>query len=376
MIGKPDNKLGKNRRRHRGPAATATFTKAPAKTNLSVSTSALPRIILTGDLLPRIGAFIHREIAHHGYHKETGGMLVGEFVRWGREAAFLLSGFIEAGPKAERTSESVLFDHEYQAAMLQGMRLRQPTVGNMGCLHMHPGQMDECSVGDQVADREAVRASDTRALVFVIVTANNRTRDSLSLRYDNLKFDFFLMSDDTRLEYVHVRPRIMPGSRARLQPRLANLLRARDNRAVQFGCHHTKLSGLLGDKRRLVAEVRAMEERYGDRAVLRFQRNLLFWEYTVMESSRRFPIEIRYPRRYPLEPPRIISRLPLPPSPHQLVGHELCWIDRSAMGDWNPARDTASTCVCAAHRWFACLLVYLTLGAWPEEANDAPPHVL
>jgi hypothetical protein len=55
-----------------------------------------------------------------------------------------------------------------------------------------------------------------------------------------------------------------------------------------------------------------------------------------------------------------------------LVGHELCWIDRSAQSDWNPARDTAATCINAAHRWFACLLVYLTLGEWPEEANDAP----
>jgi hypothetical protein len=121
-----------------------------------------------------------------------------------------------------------------------------------------------------------------------------------------------------------------------------------------------------------VAEVRAMEEKFGDRAALRYERSILFWEYTVHESGRRFPVEVRYPRRYPLDPPRIISRLPLPPSPHQLVGHELCWIDRSAQSDWNPARDTAAICITAAHRWFACLLVYLTLGDWPEEANDAP----
>jgi hypothetical protein len=146
-------------------------------------------------------------------------------------------------------------------------------------------------------------------------------------------------------------------------------------RPLCFGTHHSWGLGLLEDKRRLVAEVRAMEERYGDRAVLRHERGQLFWEYTVVESGRRFPIEVRYPRRYPLEPPRIISVLPLPSSPHQLVNNELCWINRAA-GDWNPGRDTAATCIHAAQRWFACLLVYLTLGKWPEEANDEPLRTL
>jgi hypothetical protein len=127
---------------------------------------------------------------------------------------------------------------------------------------------------------------------------------------------------------------------------------------------------LLTDKRRLVAEVRAMEERYGQRATLRLEGNRLFWEYTVAESGRRFPIQVRYPRRYPFEPPRIFSMLPLPSSPHQMPGNEICWTDRLGECDWNPARDTAVTCINAAHRWFACLLVYLTLGKWPSEAED------
>jgi hypothetical protein len=147
---------------------------------------------------------------------------------------------------------------------------------------------------------------------------------------------------------------------------------ARD--AAQFGRHFAGYPKLLLDKRRLVAVVRAMAERYGDRAVLRYRKNLLFWEYTVVESSRRFPVEVRYPRRYPLEPPQLFSRLPLPPSPHQLLGNEICWTNRSVQGDWNPGRDTAATCLHAAHRWFACLLVYLTLGSWPEEANDEFPR--
>jgi hypothetical protein len=186
-----------------------------------------------------------------------------------------------------------------------------------------------------------------------------------------MKLDLFIMDECSGCEYMHVRPVLVRGQE--MSPERGHRP-ARDdtNSALRFCCHHNKLPGLLGDKRRLVAEVRAMEEKFGERATLRYERSILFWEYTVQESGRRFPVEVRYPRRYPLEPPRIISRLPLPPSPHQLVGHELCWIDRSAQSDWNPARDTAATCITAAHRWFACLLVYLTLGEWPEEANDAP----
>jgi ubiquitin-protein ligase len=132
-------------------------------------------------------------------------------------------------------------------------------------------------------------------------------------------------------------------------------------------------SSLLEDKKRLVAEVRAMQEKFGERAVLRHDKGQLFWEYTVEESGRSFPIEVRYPRHYPAKPPRVYSVRPLPHSPHQLVNNELCWIDQySLRGDWNPARDTAAISVHAAHRWFACLLVYLTLGRWPEGADDQP----
>lgn len=328
-----------------------------------------PQVRLARSLLHSIYVYITRFRKEKGPQLETGGMLAGEFSREHGAPCFLLSDFIGAGPKAECSSESVLFDHEYQEERLAALRHRNPRLGNMGCLHVHPGEMDECSSGDQLADIQAVRDSDTRALVFGIVTLNNSRRDERSVRYENLKLDLFVMDEQAGDAYLHVRPVLvdLPAPRLTLRSSCVD-----SNSRIRFWSHHNKLPGLLGDKRRLVAEVRAMEERFGDRAMLRYERSILFWEYTVHESGRRFPIEVRYPRRYPLEPPRVISRLPLPPSPHQLVGHELCWIDRSAQSDWNPARDTAATCINAAHRWFACLLVYLTLGEWPEEANDAP----
>ncbi|MGH7973434.1 MAG: hypothetical protein ACREIC_32355, partial [Limisphaerales bacterium] len=331
-----------------------------------------PSVALAQDLMPRLHKYVTRFLQHHGNEMEIGGMWTGEFAMEGGWPSFRINGFIEAGPNAEFSSDSILFDGDYQIQMLQAIRQHHPTVGNMGCFHVHPGKMDECSAGDYLADIAAVKESDTRALMFGIITLDNPRRDPRSIYYENLKLDLFVLAEQTRFDYAHVRPRmektpvIEPASEAGADVAADPFLRP-----GPFGVHRSWGSGLLEDKKRLVAEVRAMEERYGDHAILRYQRNQLFWEYTVVESGRRFPIEVRYPRRYPLEPPRIISLLPLPSSPHQLVNNELCWINRAA-GDWNPARDTAATCLHAAHRWFACLLVYLTLGKWPEEANDEP----
>ncbi len=238
---------------------------------------------------------------------------------------------------------------------------------NVGCIHVHPDRMDVCSEGDWLADIAAVRVSDTKALVFAIITINNSRLDPLSCFYRNFKFDFFVLGQSTGFEYVHVRPTLARLEVLPCEP--AGFSRAAHGHALHHR-HFASPPRLLKDKRRLVAEVQAMEEHYGGRATLRLEGNRLYWEYSVDESGRRFPIHICYPRRYPLEPPHIVSVLPLPSSPHQLPGNELCWTNRSGPCDWNPARDTAATAVLAAHRWFACLLVYITLGTWPAEADD------
>lgn len=128
---------------------------------------------------------------------------------------------------------------------------------------------------------------------------------------------------------------------------------------------------LLDNKNRLVAEVRAMQQKYAARAILKQWGHELGWEYTVMESGREFPVRIVYPDNYPDSPPRILSVKKIPSSPHQLGDHELCWTNRwSLESEWNPCRDTAAVCIPAAHRWFACLLIYLTTNNWPEGADQ------
>jgi hypothetical protein len=408
---------------------------------------------------------VREALERAGSTVEVGGMWIGELDDTGSALRFKLHGLTGAGPKAVCRPESILFDHEYQSRMLTAIRLQYPQAGNMGCFHRHPGAMSKCSSGDKEADRAAVAASDTRALVFTIITMEPGRFDPRSIYHDGLRLDFYVMAERTDFEYVHVYPSLLRAPAIEPSPALTNLsllrgpeiaddlsalqrLRGLERVSIQLPPNRTEDcvwvqaqpsgnggllriavgadgafrawvggggelkafpgpweqpeigrhvwlahvfsqmlattreaevhydvhgSGLVDDKKRLVAEVRAMQEKFGELAVLRYDKGQLYWQYTVRESGRHFPIEVRYPRQYPAKPPRVYSLLPLPHSPHQLVNNELCWIDQySFRGEWNPARDTAAICVHAAHRWFACLLVYLSVGKWPEGADDQP----
>lgn len=422
------------------------------------------RLVLAKDLLEVVHNHITRFLQEYGAEKEAGGMLVGEYSldESTGTATFQVRGFIEAGPKAEFSAGSILFDREYQAEELRALQSEHPTAANLGCIHRHPGSMDVCSGGDAVTDREAVEDSDTKALVFAIITINNSRQRPSSVFYRDFKIDFYLMAEETGFQYVPLSPTLAdlpllessPAMRAlvsargpavtydlavlRQLPGLGQttlctvdaaagsgvllttsltdspdtlhvwvqpegglrlfrskngggrqewagpwaqaevgrhvwlshlLLQARATLAPVAGSGH-HCSGLLEDKHRLMAEVRAMQERYGPRAILRRRGDTLYWEYTVHESGRAFPIEIRYPESYPVHPPEIFSVKNLPSSPHQLGGNQLCWIDTfTGHSDWNPARDTAVVSINAAHRWFACLLVYLTKRTWPKGAD-------
>ncbi len=425
------------------------------------------RVVLAKGLLPLIHRYVSDFLKVNGSDQEAGGMLVGNYVFDAAtgDATFQIQGFIDAGPAVQFSAGSVLFDAEHQAHALRALQLEHPVAANLGCIHRHPGSMDVCSGGDAVTDRQAVKDSDTKALVFAIITLNNLRQGPSSLFHEDFKIDFYLMAEETGFKYVPIMPSladlpvlevspamsalltlrdpdvvydlavlrqlpdlgktllhyidsgsssglwvnvsfksaletihiwIQPDGRIRImvkdvqgakkmlrgpweQPELGRhvwlsqlvLQTCRQLREVRpvpaYGSHY---AGLLSDKHRLVAEVRAMRERYGDRAILRQDGGGLYWAYTVRESGRSFPIKIHYPSTYPNDPPKIISVQSLPPSPHQFGVNELCWINHfTAHSEWNPSRDTAVICINAAHRWFACLLIYLTKGKWPEGAD-------
>jgi hypothetical protein len=117
---------------------------------------------------------------------------------------------------------------------------------------------------------------------------------------------------------------------------------------------------------RLVVEVNAMRQKYGDRAKLVRNGDELSWRYIVRESGREFPIRIVFPASYPATHPEIFSELPMPSSPHQFSGRRFCWTNGE---QWSPARSTAAICIAAAHRWIASILVHVSKGHWPQGAD-------
>jgi hypothetical protein len=138
------------------------------------------------------------------------------------------------------------------------------------------------------------------------------------------------------------------------------------NRAALVMGRHS--APLIKDKQRLVAEVRAMRERFRDEPQLLHDGVQLLWRCTVCQNGREFPVEILYPETYPHDPPEIRCLVNLKTGcPHLLHNCTLCWIDfYGNHSEWNPGRDTAATALIAAGRWFACYLVWLTTGKWPE----------
>src|SRR5690242_10862727 len=71
-----------------------------------------PKVVMAHSLVRCIHDYIMRFRQENGTQLETGGMLVGEFRREGGAPCFQLTDFIDVGPRAECSAESVLFDHE------------------------------------------------------------------------------------------------------------------------------------------------------------------------------------------------------------------------------------------------------------------------
>lgn len=434
----------------------------------AISRSPLPQVLLPRKLLVAMHDHINAFAAERGDHLEIGGMLVGECEVGAIDHPPLLRlhGLIDAGPNADCQPCSLLMDEAHLARQFQSLQLQHRNLVSLGMYHLHPEHYDRCSSGDLRADREAVMNSGTGVMVFAIVTRNNPREDDTSLRHGDLKFNFFIMSHQTDLEYQAILPKLVDAPMLTCSPALARFVAMRPDTAradwmllqrmtgigrvelfeVEQGTHaglwftlatkahsqsihiclqnegavrmfsgmqeaptrefrgvwnnpevgpHIFISqlalqvlgqlgaethkppvlrhytSLLHDQRRLVAEVRAMDDRYRKLATLMRDGDNVYWLCTIRQSGKELRVKIIYPPTYPHTPPELHVLDRLAPSPHLIGGNRICWIDvYGAHSDWNPGRDTAAVALTAAYRWFACYLIYQTLGKWPEEADD------
>ena len=184
--------------------ACGTVATQRAQTNLKRQF----RVVLAKGLLPVIHQYVTDFLRVHGQDKEAGGMLVGNYRldETSGTATFQIQRFIDAGPEAEFSAGSILFDTEYQAQALRALQMEHPRAANVGCIHRHPGSIDFCSSGDAITDREAVKNSDTKALLFAIITLNNPRQGPSSLLHKDFKIDFFVMAEETGFSYVPIQP--------------------------------------------------------------------------------------------------------------------------------------------------------------------------
>lgn len=139
----------------------------------------------------------------------------------------------------------------------------------------------------------------------------------------------------------------------------------RVNAIARFDRHY---AGLRDDNRRLVQEVRAVKERWGDRAVLRDDGSRTWWEVDLVAEGNRLPVRVEYPDNYPASPPKVLPLAALPANTPHRIGENLCWYyqgSRRSRNRWDPGRDSAAVVIGAAHRWFLAFLVWMTTGAWP-----------
>jgi len=175
--------------------------------------SPIPEVQIARGVIAKICKYVSEFLRDNGEDNEAGGMLVGRFEPGdgGRTSRITVVGFIPAGPAAEYGPSSILFDASYQRAVLRVLQLQDPMLRAVGCIHRHPGAFDECSSGDLEADREALRGSSAEFLLFGVITLDNWREDSTSLRWGNMKLDFFLLGEATGLNYRKVRVQIVAG---------------------------------------------------------------------------------------------------------------------------------------------------------------------
>ena len=134
---------------------------------------------------------------------ETGGRVVGTFEEHRGKLVIRVTGIIEAGPQARRSSVSFFQDGEYQEQVFRKIESKLPESEHLGNWHTHHvNGLQHLSGGDIETYFRTVNHRNHHAPFFyaLLVTAKHRTSDPLG-RY-TVKHYIFRRGDE-RIYELH-----------------------------------------------------------------------------------------------------------------------------------------------------------------------------
>ena len=124
-------------------------------------------------------------------HDETGGRIVGEFRRAADGSlAVTVTGVIEAGPNAQRSSTSFFQDGDYQADIFRQIESVHPEVEHLGNWHTHHvNGFPSLSGGDIATYRRIVNHEKHNLDFFYALLVVSRVRHYILLRGDDAVYE-------------------------------------------------------------------------------------------------------------------------------------------------------------------------------------------
>lgn len=137
-------------------------------------------------------------------HDETGGRIVGEFRRTADgPLEVMVTGVIEAGPNAQRSSTSFFQDGDYQAEVFRQIESANPEVEHLGNWHTHHvNGFPTLSGGDIATYRRIVNHKKHNLDFFYALLVVSRLSGGEAASRYSVKH-YILMRDDDTVYEVH-----------------------------------------------------------------------------------------------------------------------------------------------------------------------------
>ena len=170
-------------------------------------------------------------------HDETGGRMLGEFRRAvDGSLEVTVTGVIEAGPKARRSSTSFFQDGDYQAEIFRQIESSNPEVEHLGNWHTHHvNGFPTLSGGDIATYRRIVNHEKHNLDFFYALLVVNRLSGEEKAKRYSFK-NYILLRDDDAVYEVDpsdvVITREAPVWLLRMKPE-ANEIRSRQSKEVR-----------------------------------------------------------------------------------------------------------------------------------------------